>query len=157
MKQKVFSLSSDYAIRGEAGNVVAWVRGKVFSLGDKLSFQDPSGNELLRIQRTVLSWGPTYQIHRDGALSAILKKDLFTFFGCKFTLDGPGDYDLEVKGDFLDHEYSFLLQDREVASVSKKWFSWSDTYGVDIAEGQDNVLILAATVIIDLACHNHAD
>jgi uncharacterized protein YxjI len=37
-----------------------------------------------------------------------------------------------------------------VARVSKKWFSWSDTYGVDVAEGEDDVLILVCAVVVDL-------
>ena len=38
-------------------------------------------------------------------------------------------------------------------SVSKRFFSLSDTYGIDIAEGEDDVTLLAATVVIDLCCH----
>jgi uncharacterized protein YxjI len=37
--------------------------------------------------------------------------------------------------------------------VSKAWFAWTDTYGVEVAEAADDVLILAATVVIDLCCH----
>jgi len=40
-----------------------------------------------------------------------------------------------------------------VARVSKKWFSLADTYAVDIDEGQDDVLVLAAAVVIDLVSH----
>jgi uncharacterized protein YxjI len=40
-----------------------------------------------------------------------------------------------------------------VAEVSKRWFSFSDTYGVDIADGEDDTLILASTVVIDMVCH----
>jgi uncharacterized protein YxjI len=40
-----------------------------------------------------------------------------------------------------------------VAQVSKQWFAWSDTYGVQISPGEDDVLILASTVVIDMACH----
>jgi uncharacterized protein YxjI len=29
----------------------------------------------------------------------------------------------------------------------------ADTYGVDIADGENDVLILASTVVIDLCCH----
>ncbi len=60
--------------------------------------------------------------------------------------------DLEAKGDF--HEYAFTRAGRSVATVSKQWFSWSDTYGVDIAEGEDEVLILASSVVIDMVCHD---
>jgi uncharacterized protein YxjI len=31
--------------------------------------------------------------------------------------------------------------------------SWTDTYGVEIADGEDDVLILASTVVIDMVCH----
>jgi uncharacterized protein YxjI len=41
-----------------------------------------------------------------------------------------------------------------VAEVSKRWFSWSDTYGVDIAQGEDDVLLLASSVVIDMVCHD---
>ena len=37
--------------------------------------------------------------------------------------------------------------------MSKKYFSWTDSYGVDIADGEDDVLILASTVVIDICCH----
>ena len=56
-------------------------------------------------------------------------------------------------GDFLDREYTFTRHGHRIAEVSIRWFSLTDTYGVDIADGEDDVLILAATVVIDLACH----
>ena len=61
--------------------------------------------------------------------------------------------DLEAQGSFMDMEYTFERGGRKVAEVSKRWFSWTDTYGVDIADGEDDVLILASTVVIDMICH----
>ena len=49
-----------------------------------------------------------------------------------------------------DHEYQFIRQGREVAHVSKAFFTWSDTYGIDIIDGEDDVTILATAVVIDL-------
>jgi len=63
---------------------------------------------------------------------------------------------LEAQGDFLDHEYTFERHGEEVAAVSKRWFSWTDTYGVDIAKGDDDVLILASAVVIDMVCHQES-
>jgi uncharacterized protein YxjI len=68
-------------------------------------------------------------------------------------VDVPGPDDLEAKGDFIDHEYEFMLHGQPVARVSKKWFSFADTYGVETFPGADDVLILASTVVIDAACH----
>lgn len=154
MKQKLFCFGDDFAIKNEAGEDAFFVDGKAFSFGDKLSFQDLAGNELAFIRQKLLAWGPTYEIYRDGELAAVVKKQLFTLFRCKFTVDVPGPDDLEAKGSFLDQEYTFTRGNQTVAEVSKRWFSWSDTYGVDIADGEDDVLILASTVVIDMVCHD---
>ncbi len=154
MKQKLFSWGDDFRIKDADENDVFFVDGKALSFGDKLSFQDMSGNELAFIRQKLLSWGPTYEITRDGRLAAVVKKSLFTFFRCQFTVDVPGPDDLEADGDFSHHEYKFTRHGEAVASVSKKWFSWSDTYGVDIAPGEDDVLILASAVVIDQVCHD---
>jgi uncharacterized protein YxjI len=153
LKQKLFSWGDDFRVKDAAGNDVFFVDGKAFSFGDKLSFQDLRGNELAFIRQKLLAWGPTYEIHRNGALAAVVKKQLFTLIHCRFTIDVPGPDDLEAKGSFLEHEYTFRRGARQVAEVSKRWFSWTDTYGVDIAEGEDDVLILASTVVIDMVCH----
>ena len=146
--------SAQHLISTKAG-FVNRVDGKVFSWGDKLSFRDPSGHELAFIRQKLLSWGPTYDIEKDGRVVAEVRKHLFTLFRCRFTVDVPGPDDLEASGDLLDREYTFRRHGRVVAEVSKRWFSWTDTYGVDIADGEDDVVILASAVIIDLVCHDH--
>lgn len=156
MKQKLFSWGNDFKIRDAEGRDVFFVDGKVFTLREKLSFQDLNGNELAFIRQKLLSFGPKYEIYRGGNLAAVVKKHLFTLFRCKFSVDVPGPDDLEAKGSFLDHEYVFWRGDHSVAEVSKKWFSWSDTYGVDINDGEDDVLLLASTVVIDMVCHQES-
>lgn len=153
MKQKLFCWGDDFAIKNEAGQDAFFVDGKALSFGNKLSFQDMQRNELAFIQQKVLSWGPTYEIYRSGGLFAVVKKELFSFFKCRFTIDIPGPNDYEAQGDFMDMEYTFSRQGQTVTQVSKRWFAWSDTYGVDVAAGQDDVLILASTVVIDMVCH----
>lgn len=153
MKQKLFCWGDDFAIKDETGRDRFFVDGKAFTIGNKLSFQDMRGNELAFIRQKLLSWGPTYEITRGNELLAVVKKHLFTFFRCKFTVDVPGPDDLEAQGSFLDLEYSFERGGRTVAEVSKKWFALNDTYGVDILDGEDDVLILASTVVIDMICH----
>jgi len=154
MKQKLFSWGDDFVIKDEAGADAFFVDGRAFSFGDKLSFQDLQGNELAFIRQRVLSWGPTYEITRGDQLLAVVKKELFTFFRCRFTVDVPGPNDLTAEGDFMDMEYTFQRGAKTIAEVSKRWFAWSDTYGVEVAAGEDDVLILASTVVIDMVCHS---
>ena len=153
MKQKLFCWGDDFTIKTPDGQDVFFVDGEAFSIGDKLSFQDMQGKELAFIRQKLLSWGPTYEIYRGGELCAVVKKHLFTLFRCRFTVDVPGPEDLEAEGSFLDMEYTFTRCAQVVATVSKRWVAWADTYGVDIAAGEDDVLILASTVVIDMICH----
>lgn len=156
MKQKFWSWGDDFTIRDEQGADVFRVDGRAFSWGDKLSFQDTRGNELAFISQKLLSWGPTYEISQGGAVVAVVKKELFTFLNCRFSVDVPGPDDLRASGDFLDHEYRFERGERAVAEVSKRWFSWTDTYGINIADRENDVLILASAVVIDLVCHQES-
>ncbi len=66
-------------------------------------------------------------------------------------MDIPGPDDLEVKGNIFEHDYAISRAGGVVATVSKRWVSLTATYGVDVTPGQDDVLILACVLILDLA------
>ncbi len=153
MKQHWLSFGDAFTIRDEAGRDAFSVQGRVFSWGDKLSLRDMAGNELAFIDQQMLSWGPTYHIHRGGQHFATIKKHLFSLFKTRFSVDVPGPNDLEAEGDFLAHEYSFSRGNQQVARVSRAWFSLTDSYGIEVAPGEDDVLILASAVVIDMALH----
>jgi uncharacterized protein YxjI len=157
LKQKLFSFGDDFTIKDEAGNALYKVDGKAFTLlREKLAFEDLQGKELAFIRERLIALTPSYEILRNGEVAAVVKKDLINLFRCGFTVDVPGPDDLEAQGSLLDHEYTFTRGSRTVATVSKRWFSFTDTYGVDVEPGEDPVLILASTVIIDMICHADA-
>ena len=153
MKEKLIALGQDFMIQDENGRDAFFVDGKAFSFGDKLVFKDMAGNELARIEQKLLSWGPTYEIYRGGQQVATVKKALFTLFRSRFSVDVPGPDDLEAQGDFLDHEYTFTRGSTTVATVSKRWLSIRDTYAIDINPGEDDILLLACAVVVDMASH----
>jgi uncharacterized protein YxjI len=154
MNQKFLSWGDDYVIKDADGHDVYHVDGKVMTIGDKLSLQDLSGRELAFISQRLLAWRSTYNITVRGQLMATVSKNLFTLFKCRFQVDVPGPDDLEAEGDFFDHEYSFYRHGSPVASVSKRWLSWTDTYGIDISDDEDPILLLASAIVIDQICHD---
>lgn len=95
----------------------------------------------------MLSWKPKYEIYKDGSLYAEVVKE-FSWFNKKFTLDIPGPNDYEIDGSFWDHEFTFKRKSGIAAQISKSRWSWSDSYGVEIYDG-DPVDILASCIIID--------
>jgi uncharacterized protein YxjI len=151
IRERFFRLGEDSDITDEHGRPVLHVDGKVLSLRNRLVLRDPEGREVAEVQRKLVAMRPTYQISIAGQDAAEVRKHLFTPFGDRFTIDVPGPDDLEMRGDLLDHEFSIERGGEVVARVSKRWFSMRDTYAVDIAAGQDELLLLASVLALDLA------
>ena len=70
----------------------------------------------------------------------------------KALVPGPNDY--EITGSFWQHEFSFTRQGREVAQVSKSYWSWTDSYGVQIVDDEDDIAILCTCIVIDQVLHD---
>lgn len=151
VRQKVFSIGDKYEIKDESGAGRFQVRGKVISIGNKLALLDMEGKELYAIRQKLVSILPRYRLLRDGTPVAEVRKRL-SLFKSRFTISGAsGDY--SVVGRPLGYEYSISKDGAEVATVSKRFFSMADSYGVDIAEGEDAAFILALVVVIDQVAH----
>lgn len=153
IQEEFWALGDDFHILDERGNPVYRVDGKAFSWGDKLSFQDMRGRELAFISQQLLTFFPKYDIYRDGNLFAEMTKE-FSWFHKTFTLDIPGPNDYSINGSFWDHQYEFLREGRAVAQVTKAVWSWNHCYGVEIDEGEDDVSILCAAIVIDQVLHD---
>src|SRR6266498_1111909 len=151
IRERFFRLGEDSDITDEQGRLVLHVDGKVLSLHDRLVLRDPDGREVAQVHRKLAALRPTYKVTVGGEEAAEVRKHLFTPFGDRYTIDVPGPDDLEVRGDLLDHEFTIQRGEQTVATISKRWFSVRDTYAVDVAPGQDDLLILAAVLALDLA------
>ena len=93
-------------------------------------------------------------IERDGQRVATVKKKMFTPFRERFSIEVEAGEDMEAKGNIVDHEYKIERGGNRVAEVSKRWFRVRDTYGIEIAPGEDDALIIALTVCIDQIAHD---
>jgi len=153
MKQRLWTLGDQFVIKDESQRPVFFVKGEAFSVGDKLSFRDADGNELAYIAQKVFSFRHAYKIYRDQSLLAKVMKKLVLFRN-NYVVDVLGQDDYQVRGNFWNYEYIFIRGGRKVAEVSKKFFALSDTYGIAIAPWEDDVLILAAAVVIDQVSHD---
>lgn len=153
IKQKFFTFGDDFTIKDEAGVEHFIVRGKVFALGDKLRMYTMDGTELFYIEQKLFRFLPEYTIYHAGQPVASIKKE-FSFFKPKFNIQSTlGDFTIE--GNFWGMEFSILKSGRPVAQVSKKWFSWTDTYGVDIADTEDYAFMLCLVIVIDQVLHDN--
>ena len=146
MVEKLVSLGDDFFIENDRGQHAFKVDGKALRMRDTLVFRDMQGNEVCKIQERIARVRDSMEIEGPGGQRlAMVHKAMITPLRERYTVnvnDGP---DLEIQGNLLDHEYRI----GNVATVSKKWFRVRDSYGVEIAPGQNDLLLLAATVCID--------
>lgn len=151
IRERFFRLGEDSDITDENGQPVYQVDGKVLSLRNTLVMRDQTGQEVAKIERTLLAFRPTYHISKHGEEAADVRKHFFSPFVDRFTIDVPGPHDLSMTGSLFEHEYTISRDGTVVATVSKRWLSITETYGVEVAPGEDDVLILASVLALDLA------
>ena len=153
IKEKFWSWGNEFAITDPDENLRFMVKGAAFSWGDKLSFEDAAGNQIAFIEQRLWSWKPQYEISIGGELFAEVVKE-FSWFDRKFTLDVPGPNDYVIEGSFWAHDFEFLRGGRVVAVVNKKAWSWTDSYGVEIVDGENDIAVLCTCIVIDQVLHD---
>ena len=150
MREKLLSIGDDSWIENAAGEHAFKVNGKALRVRKTLVLEDLAGNELCKIQERKLRLKDSMEIEGpDGDRLAMVKQAMLTPLRARFDVkmeDGP---DLRVQGNIVDHEYEIEADGTKIAEISKRWFRVRDTYGVDIAPGQDDIVILAVTVAVD--------
>jgi uncharacterized protein YxjI len=149
MREKLFAIGDDFWVENDAGERAFKVDGKAMRIRKTLVLEDTAGTELFKVQEKKLHIRDTMAIERDGQTVATVKKALITPLRERFSIEVENGEDMEAKGNIVDHEYKIERGGNKVAEVSKRWFRVRDTYGVDIAPGQEEALILAVTVCID--------
>ncbi|MEU0316112.1 LURP-one-related family protein [Nocardioides sp. NPDC006273] len=154
MRQKLISIGDDYWIENEDGERVFRVDGKAMRLRKTLDLEDAHGNQICRIQTRVLHIRDSMAIEDpDGEQLALVHKALVSPLRDRWKVDLAEGDDWKVQGNIIDHEYEIEADGRKIAEVSKKWFRVRDTYGVEVAPGENSALVLGVTVAVDTMVH----
>jgi len=154
MKQRLISIGEDYVIEDADGKPVYKVDGKVLTLRETFVIEDLQGREVATIREKKLALRDSMKILRGGETIATVRKAWLTPFRDRFDIDVEGGEELRAKGDLLDHDYEIRRGRQTVAQISKRWFSLRDSYGIDVAPGEDDALVLAIAVAIDEMAHD---
>jgi uncharacterized protein YxjI len=154
MRQRMISIGDDYVIENDRGEHVFRLDGKALRVRKTIVFEDIDGRELCRIQERMLRVKDSMEIEDPGGRRmALVQKAMVDPVRERWTVHVDGGRDLRVQGNIVDHEYTIEDDRRRVAEVSKRWFRVRDTYGVEVAPGENDILILAITAVIDTMAH----
>jgi len=144
-KQRLFSWLDSYDIFDENGNTVYEVEGQL-SFGHSLRILDTSGREVGYVEERLFSFLPKFDIYFGSDYAGCIKKE-FNLFSPHFSIDFNG---WQVEGDLFEWDYSILdASGREIATVSKELFKWTDTYVIDVCDKKYALEALMLVLAID--------
>jgi uncharacterized protein YxjI len=149
LRRRMFTIGEDFWIQNERGENSFRVDQEMLHIRETFALHDANGNELATVDRKILAIQPTMNIERNGQVWATVRKALFTLLRQHFSIEVAGGGELEAKGDILNHEYEITSGGQVAATISKRWFTITESYGIAVAPGQDQVLLLCAAVCID--------
>ena len=144
-KQRFFSWLDSYDIYDEAENVVYTVKGEI-SFGHLLRIYDANGRELGYIKQEIFAFLPKFYMYVGNECIGSICRE-FTLFTPKYNIDYKGWH---VEGEWLGWDYSVTDSlGREVVTVSKELFNWTDTYVIDVRDRSDVLYALMLVLAID--------
>jgi uncharacterized protein YxjI len=149
VREKMFSIGGDFWITDQDDNRVFLVDGKAVSLRETVELKDSGGNIVATVRKKLMALRETMEIDRDGAPAATVRKMMISPLRHRSVVDLADGGQLEAAGDILGKEFEISDGQRTMARISRSWFRIRDTYGVDVAPGEDDVLLLAVAVALD--------
>ena len=150
IKQKVFSLGDKFNIYDEYGNIKYLAKGKLFSLYRNLTVTDMNGEDVIHIKGKFSFMKPKFDITVPGFGTCEMIKEI-KFFKQEYSIP---QLNMRICGDFLAHNYVIFQNGIEIASLEKEYFTWGDTYCINIPDTTNELIALAAILVIDCCMAN---
>ncbi|MCM3243767.1 LURP-one-related family protein [Cytobacillus firmus] len=145
IKQKVFSLSGKFTVKDQQENDVYYVEGSFMQIPKTFSIMNTERDEIALITKKVFSFLPKFFVEVNGREVLTIKKEL-SFFKARYTIDSAG---IEVQGNWWDMDFQVLQHGEVAGKVSKEWFTWGDSYKVQILDEEMEAIMVALVVAID--------
>ena len=119
LKQKLFSLRDKFSVYDANETPMYTVEGKFFSMHAQHSICNTAGEEVANIQKKIISFMPKFFIERPiGQTHEMKGKLAFAHEVCVIE-----DLGWEIKGSFLEHDYTITKDNDVLAVVHQKWLS----------------------------------
>ncbi len=153
VRRKLSSLEG-YLVDDDTGAQVYHFKGHLAFPGQRWSMLDGGGAEVAALVRPPLHIHPTFTVSRPGRADVVIRKANFAPVLETWRIEGAEDGDVDIRGDVLNHEFTFERGGQNVGTTTRRWISITDAFAVQ-ANGIDPVLAIAAAVGIDSVEQEH--
>lgn len=145
MKQKILSLGGKFTIKNTEQEDVYFIEGSFMQVPKSFTIYDQSRTAVATITKKVFSFLPTFYVEVDGQERAVIKKE-FSFLKPRYSIEIEG---VEVRGNWLEMNFEIYQDSQVVGRVQKEWFTFADSYKIDVQKDNLEKLIVALVVAID--------
>ncbi|MBP1047264.1 LURP-one-related family protein [Enterococcus sp. BWM-S5] len=145
IKQQVFSLGGHFTVKDENEQDRYIVEGSFLSIPKTFTISDVHGQTIGTITKKVFSFLPKFFIEIDGEETLTIEKEL-TLFKSRYHIDAK---ELDVQGDWWNKNFEIVRNGQTVATISEKWFTWGDSFEVDIYDEALEHTIISLVIAID--------
>jgi uncharacterized protein YxjI len=154
MSSDLAALGTDFLILNDEGENVFRIDGQSISEKDTICIEDLDGHVRFRIlAHFARTTGRLAILDENGAeIGAVLRQPISPLRD-RFSIELMDDQSLSVDGNVANHEFSIVSAEGHVAEVSRKWFRALGSFGVEIAPGQEDALLIATIVAMDVMIH----
>jgi uncharacterized protein YxjI len=149
VRERLFHIKDDFWVTDADGNRAFFVNAKVLSLRHTLELQDAAGRAIAAIKHKLLTVTDAMEIESDGQVLATVHKSVFSPLHHRANIDLADGRRLEAVGNIIGKDFEIREGHQVLARVSRAWFRVRDTYGVDVAEGEDDALMICIAVCLD--------
>lgn len=152
IKQKVFSLSGKFTVKDQQENDVYFVEGSFMQIPKTFTIMNTAREEVALITKKMFSFLPKFFVEVNGTEVMTIKKE-FSFLKARYTIEAAG---IEVQGNWWDMNFQVYQHGEVIGKVNKEWFTWGDSYKVEIVKEEMEKIMIALVVAIDCVKADHA-
>lgn len=145
IRQEIFTLGEKLTVKDDQQKNIYYIEGSFFQIPKTFSIMDENRDEVALITKKILSFLPKFYVEVQGKQILTINKEL-SFFKARYTIDAEG---IEVQGNWWDMDFQVYKQGQLVGQVKKEWFTWGDSYKVQILDEDVQTIVIAIVVAID--------
>ncbi|CDO04758.1 hypothetical protein BN988_03325 [Oceanobacillus picturae] len=145
IKQKVMSFKDKFTIKDQQENDAYYVEGSFMKIPKTFSILNTAGTEVALITKKVMSFLPKFYVEVNGQEVLTINK-AFSLLKARYSIDAAG---IEVHGNWWDMNFEVFQYGEAVGKVNKEWFTWGDSYKVQVLNEEMETIIIALVIAID--------
>jgi uncharacterized protein YxjI len=146
IRERAIAARDGFCVADESGRDILRVDGEgqhTFAL------TGPDGAAVTTIRKQLIAMRENMEIERAGAIVAIVRKALVSHMHHRFVVDLAAGGELEAHGDIPAKEFDIRSGGAVLAQVSRAWSKVKHSYGVEVASGEGDHLLLTVALCLD--------